>query len=236
MSKLGTKNVKTEESSISKTFTPGEIVAKINNITLEEAKFKEGAYNLILSLETEPVGPSFEGFFINKDKPELGRYEGKVGSVKATLWPIADGVTKSGIEISRDMELLKLIKQICTATNCVQWFNDQDEKHDTIEQFVNVFRTEAPYANTFYKFCIAGKEYKNKAGYNAYDLFLPKFSKEGNPIEVLNATESKFLKFNREEHIIKRKVENVESFEPATEVFGVPNTDFLSESGTDFDL
>lgn len=237
MSKLGTKNVTTGEGSVQKTLEPGNTIAKINGIYLEEAKFKEGAYNVILSLEGEDLGTAFEGFYINKDQPELGRFKGRVANIKATLWPFADGITKSGVEISRDMEILKVIKQICVGTETTEWFNAQDEKHDTIEQLVEAFNKEKPFANLFYNFCIAGKEYKNKGGYTAYDLFLPKFTKDASPIEVLAPASSKLLKFNSEEHIVKKKVEAVTSFAPAAgDAFATTQSDFITESSADFDL
>jgi len=213
MSKLSTKNIKTDgDGGVSKTLDPGTNLCKINNVTLDAFKFKDGAYNVMLHLEGEDLGEDFEGFYINKDKPELGRHKGKVGTVKATEWAFADGETKSGIPVSRDKEMMKFLKQLCTSLGCVKWFDAQDEKHDTIESIYAAFAKDKPYGNTFYRFCIAGKEYTNRGGYTAHELFLPKYSKDGVPIEKDDVQVSKLIKYNPDEHIRKKKEEKIEGF------------------------
>lgn len=228
--KLSTKNITTGGDGVSKTLEPGVALCKINGLSLEEFKFKDGAYNVILHLEGEDLGSGFEGFFIDKDRPELGKHKGKVGNVKATEWAFADGETKSGVQVSRDMEMLKWLKQFCVSIGCLAWFDSQDEKHDTIESLFAAFSKNKPFKDNFYAFCIAGKEYTNRGGYTAYDLFLPKYSKEGVPVELDNASPSKLLKFKPEDHIKKRKVE------PVNEFGGDTSTPGISTDGADFDL
>lgn len=213
MSKLSTKNIKTDgDGGVSKTLEPGTNLCKINNVTLEEFKFKSGAYNIMLHLEGEDLGPDFQGFFIDKNNEALGRHAGKVGTVKATEWAFADGETKSGVAVSRDKEMMKFLKQLCISLGCLPWFNAQDEKHDTIESLYATFSKERPYGDTFYRFCIGGKEYTNRGGYKAYELFLPKYSKEGTPVERDDVQVSKLIKYNPEEHIRRKKEEKVEGF------------------------
>ena len=61
MNKLSTKNIKTDgEGGVSKTLDPGTSLCKINNVTLEEFKFKEGALNVMLHLEGEDLGKEFQ--------------------------------------------------------------------------------------------------------------------------------------------------------------------------------
>lgn len=213
MNKLSTKNIKTDgEGGVSKTLDPGTNLCKINNITLEEFKFKEGALNVMLHLEGEDLGKEFEGFFINKDKPELGRHKGKVGQVKATEWAFADGETKSGVAVSRDKEMMKYLKQFCTSLGCLAWFDAQDEKHDTIQSIYAAFAKDKPFKDQFYRFTIGGKEYTNRGGYKAYELFLPKYSKEGTPVEKDDVATSKLIKYNETDHIRRKKEEKVEGF------------------------
>jgi hypothetical protein len=228
--KLSTKNVTTGGDGVSKTLEPGVALCKINGLSLEEFKFKDGAYNVILHLEGEDLGSGFEGFFIDKDRPELGKHKGKVGNVKGTEWAFADGETKSGVQVSRDMEMLKWLKQFCSSIGCLAWFDSQDEKHDTIESLFAAFSKDKPFKDNFYAFCIAGKEYTNRGGYTAHDLFLPRYSKEGVPVELDNASPSKLLKFKPEDHIKKRKVE------PVNEFGGDTSTPGISTDGADFDL
>lgn len=213
MSKLSTKNIKTDgDGGVSKTLEPGINLCKINNVTLEEFKFKPGSYNIMLHLEGEDLGDDFDGFFIDKDKPELGKHKGKVGIVKATEWAFADGETKSGVPVSRDKEMMKYLKQICTGLGCLKWFDAQDEKHDTIESIYAAFSKDKPYGKTFYRFCIGGKEYTNRGGYKAYELFLPKYSKDGVPVEKDDVQVSKLIKYNPDEHIRRKKEEKIEGF------------------------
>jgi hypothetical protein len=213
MSNLSTKNIKTDgEGVVSKTLDPGINLCKINNVTLEEFKFKAGAYNIMLSLEGEDLGEGFEGFFINKDKPELGRHKGRISNVKATEWAFADGETKSKIPVSRDKEMMKFLKQLCASLGCLSWFDAQDEKHPTIESIYTAFNKDKPFKDEFFRFCIGGKEYTNRGGYKAYELFLPKYSKEGTPIEKDDVSTSKLIKYNEAEHIRKKKEEKVEGF------------------------
>jgi len=233
--KLSTKDIKVGGEGVSKTLEPGSQKCKINNVTLEEFKYKPGAYNVVLSLESESMGGAFEGFFINKDKPELGRHEGKVGNVKLTEWAFADGETKSGIAVSRDNELLKSLKQLCISLGCNSWLDTQDNKHDTVESLFTAFGTEKPYANKFFNFCIAGKEYQNKAGYNSYELYLPKYSKDGVPVEALDAATSKLIKFAEGAHIKRKPVTAVSEFGSANDTLDA-SSDIITNAGSDFDL
>lgn len=213
MNKLSTKNIKIDgENGMSKTLEPGTHFCKINNVSIEPFKFKEGSYNIMLHLEGEDLGPNFQGFFINKDDESQGRYKGKVGVVKATEWAFADGETKSGIPVHRDSEMLKYLKQLCTSLDCIKWFNDQDEKHDTIESIYNAFSKDKPFNKEFFRFCIAGKEYTNRGGYKSFELFLPKYSKEGVPVEKVDIEVSKLIKFNTTDHIRRKKEEKLDEF------------------------
>lgn len=221
---ISTKNIPTGGTSVPKTLQPGNVVAKINDISLEAFTFKEGAYHLILNLEGTDRGAEFEGFYINKDRPELGRYKGQVGKVKASEWAYADGETKSGIKISRDTEILKFIAGLCKDLGS-SWLSDADGKYNTIEEFVKGFNNDKPFKDVWFNFCLAGKEYQNKEGYTNYDMFLPKYVKGSVPFEVCDKTPSKIMKFNETEHIKKKKVESVVGF----------NSD-SSAAATDFEL
>ena len=224
MSNLSTKNIKIGgDGGVSKTLDPGINLCKINNVTIEPFKFKDGAYNVMLHLEGEDLGADFQGFFINKDNESLGRHKGKVGTVKATEWAFADGETKSGVPVNRNQEMLKYLKQLCTSLGCLAWFDSQDEKHPTIESFYAAFAKDRPFKDEFFRFCIAGKEYTNRGGYKAYELFLPKYSKNGVPIEKDDVQVSKLLKYNEADHIKRKKEEKVEGFGD-------------SKAGSDFEL
>jgi len=225
---IGTKDVKGGGSSINKTIAPGNHKLKINSILAEDFKFIPGALNLLLNVETEPID-GFEGFFIDKDDESKGRYAGQIGRVKAGQYAFADGTTKSGIEIDRDNSILVFVKALCTSLDALDWFDAQDEKHDTIEEFIDAFNNDAPYKDKFLDFCIAGKEYENRAGYTAYDLHLPKSSRDGYAFSQVES--GKTLLFSESIHIKKNTPKKVNSF-------GTDDSDDTSSKATasDFDL
>jgi hypothetical protein len=77
--------------------------------------------------------------------------------------------------------------------------------------------------------CFGTREWENKDGYVNNDLFLPKMSKGGIPVEAVGALNSRLLTYdttnkNHYRPIVKKDVAPTTSFEPATAV------------GDDFDL
>jgi len=199
--KLSTDDVKTGGGGIPKILQPGNTVCTINKIELEPFKFKEGGYHIILHLEGPDLGKDFEGFFIDKNDESKGRYKGQVGQVKASEWAFADGETKSGVPVSRDTEMLKFIKNLCTALGI------EGRSGETIEDLVKKFNDEQPFKGKKMEYCICGKEYTNRGGFTNYELFLPKYIKGGAPFGSKGV-----IKFNPDEHIRKKKVENVTEF------------------------
>jgi hypothetical protein len=223
---LSTENlVDSNGGGLSKTIKPGNITAKINDIQLEDFKFIEGAVHVVLNLETEPI-EGFEGFFIDKDNPDLGHYQGQIGKVQASQYAFADGTTKSGIKIERDKNVLIFLKKVSAALGKDEWFLSQNNKHNTIHEFIDAFNRDKVSKDIFLDFCIAGKEYENKNGYTAHNLFLPK----NNPGTYVfgEANSSKVMTFNENDHIIKM----AKPVAAPVESFG----DDTSLPGSDFDL
>lgn len=220
--KLNTKDIKTSgEQGTPKSLQPGNVVCTIHNVKLRDFRFKPNAYEMVLTLEGPDQGPDFEGFFIDKNDESLGRYKGQVADVKAGEWAFSDGVTKSGIEISRDEDILKFMKNLCVSLDINNWLVSQDDKHDTIESLVEKFNEDKPFKGIAMEYCIAGKEYTNKNNYTAYDLFLPKFSKEGSPFG-----KTRVAKFNPDTHIRRKKVEPVNEFGSDDAIPGAASADF----------
>jgi len=213
MSGLSTKDVKTGGGGLPKTIAPGEHTLKINSAELKRFPFMEAdnGYYFILNVETKPVD-GFEGFFIDKDDESLGRYAGQIGEVKTNRYYYKDGTTKSGVEISRDMELLKQLKNLCIATDSMQWFDDADGKYDTIEDFVKGFTEAAPFKDKWLKFTVAGKEFERKNGYIGYDLFTPKLTRGTVAFEAVDAKISKLIAFDEEKMWDKYQKKEVAEF------------------------
>jgi len=213
---ISTKNVKTGgESSISKTLSPGNAVIKVNSIKLEATPYNSAAYNIHLECEGPALGDGFEGFLIDKNDESKGRYEGQIGRIRMSEYAYSDGTTPTGKVIVRDEQILKSILTFCKSTECYDWFEKQDEKHDTIQSLVDQLNQDKPFAGKYLRVCIAGKEYMNKAGYPAYDLYFPKYSKDGVAYESASVDEarSKVVRYNPDVHIKKAKTTEVASFD-----------------------
>jgi len=233
---ISTKNINTGGNSTPKTLAPGNAEIKINTVRLETVPYKAGAYNVVLEAEGPALGADFEGFLIDKDDPSKGHYAGQVGRIRYSEYPYSDGVTKRGDVINRDEEILKAIKTLCRDLNCEGWLDAQDEKHNTIESLVEQFGSDKPYAGNFLRVCIAGREYQNRSGFTAYDLFLPKWSKDGLAMESasVDPTMSRVVKYNPEVHIKKAKTQDVASF--GTDASASQNYAATSSVADEFEL
>jgi len=230
---ISTKNIPSGAST-PKVIQPGNVECKINSITLDKVPYKEGAYNISLHLETAPMGDDFEGFLVDKDNPDGPRYAGQIGKVRMGEWPYSDGETKSGVKISRDIEIVKAISNICRQTGAMVWFEAQDGVHSTIESFVEQLNQDKPFKDVLVSFCIAGREYMNKAGYMNYDLYLPKQAKGQLNMQKADSVSIKIMTFDPEQHIKKAKSETVSSFSAGSDFdVDVPTTPKVS---ADFNL
>ena len=196
-------------SSLPKTISPGNHILKINSVTLDEFKFIDNAYHLMLHVETEPL-ENFEGFLIDRDNPELGNYKGQIGRVKASQYAFADGETKSGIKINRDRSILIFLQNLCKSMGINEWMSDQHNQHETIEDFVKAFNDTAPYKDKYLEFCVAGKEYVGKTGYTNYDMWLPKA--QNGRYAFGDVDNGKVILYNEEQHLKKLENKPIESF------------------------
>jgi hypothetical protein len=194
-------------SGLPKTIAPGNHTLKINRIELEPFKFIDGAMHLILHVETEPIA-GFEGFMIDKDDESKGHYAGQIGRVKASQY------------------VLIFLQNLCKALDINSWFVDQDNKHDSIEEFVEAFNSTAPYQDKYLEMCVAGKEYEGKSGYTNYDMWLPKGSKD---VYAFVAKGGKVLPYNEADHLKKMEVKEVGSF-------GDDDLDIPKRASSDFSL
>jgi len=221
MSGLNTKDVKTG-GGMPKTITPGEHTLKINNLELKRFPFMEqdNGYFLVLNVETAPI-EGFEGFFIDKDDESKGRYEGQIGQIKTNRFYYKDGETKSGIPVNRDEDLLRVFKNLCLATDTVEWFESISGKYETIEDMVAAINAKAPFANKFLNICVAGKEFERNNGFTGYDLFLPKLSRGKFAYEMSDANPSKLLQFDSATHWEKLAPKAVAAFGDAAP--GIPD-------------
>jgi len=224
---LSTKDMSAGSGSIKPVIGPGNQVIKINSITFDVTPYDADAYNIVLHVETEPVKGEFTGFLKDMNKPDGERYAGQVGRVRFSPYPYKDTTLPSGREIERDTEVLKAMVYLSEVL-------DKREALDKIEaQTIEKFMVECNnlFSNSeYFNACLGAREWENKEGYINNDLFLPRMSKDGIPLEALNKENSRLLTFDANNTNHLRKLEKKESvtttsFEPAA-----------TAAGDDFDL
>tara|TARA_R110001632_G_scaffold108363_2_gene218257 strand:+ start:688 stop:1377 length:690 start_codon:yes stop_codon:yes gene_type:complete len=208
---LSTTDLGTGKAGLPKTISPGNHELKINNLKLEEFKFINGAYHIMLDVETKPI-EGFDGFFRNKDDESKGRYEGQIGRLKASQYAFADGQTKSGVKIQRDRSILIFLQNLSNALGVNDWFLEQDGSHETIEAFVKAFNESASYKDKFLEFCVGGKEYMSKSGYVNFDLHLPKAQNGKYAFGEIECGKTLIYDENNTNHLKKLAVKEVDSF------------------------
>ena len=213
-------------SGLPKTIAPGNHRLKINSVFLEDFKFIEGAKHLVMNVETEPID-GFQGFMIDKDDESKGHHEGQIGKLKASQYAFADGKTKSGIPIKRDRSILMFLQNMCKAVGANDWFISQNDKHETIEEFVEAFNTDAPFKGRYFDCCVAGKEYEGKSGYTNYDMWIPKGNKDGG--YAFGCIGDKILAYDETQHLKKLETKTVEGF-------GDDDFDVPSKAASNFSL
>ena len=225
---LNTKDMSAGSGKTRPLMGPGNTVVRINSITLDQTPYDRDAYNVNLHMETKPIGGEFEGFFRDKDNESKGRYEGQIGRVRVSPFPFKDTTLPSGREISRDQEILKSMIFLS------ETLGKRDEldsiEANTIEEFISSVNSLLSNSD-FFNACLASREWENKEGYTNNDLYLPKLSKDGIPMEALGTENSRLIEFNAGTHVkpvVKKDApaNGQTNFEPKA----------ASVSGSDFDL
>ncbi|NQY43022.1 MAG: hypothetical protein HRT87_06760 [Legionellales bacterium] len=175
---------------------------KINSI---EFKPTPEAYNILLHVESEPIGGEFQGFLVDKNNPNGPRYQGQVGRIRMSPYHYKDATLPNGRTISRDNEMVKAIAFLGDATGLR---SEVDEiQANTIEQFMaacqNIFKN-TEYINA----CVGGREWMNQDGYINVDMHLPRLSKDGVPLERLDVENPRILTFDADKHVRKHVSKN----------------------------
>ena len=223
---LSTKDMSVGSGSIKPVIGVGNHKLKINSITFDQTPYDADAFNIMLHVEGEAVTGEFNGFLKDMNNPDGERYTGQVGRVRFSPYPYKDATLNNGNEISRDTEVLKAMVFL---SEIVNKRNELDAiEANTIEDFMT--KASVVCSGTgFINACLGGREWENKEGYVNNDLFLPKRSRAGVPLEALDIEGSNLLAFDKNDTnhfrpIVKKDSPTTTSFEPAV------------ASGDDFDL
>jgi hypothetical protein len=179
MPKISTKNVDvmsgTDQNFIRPLLEPGKHKVKINSVFLRAEKKVEFGERLLLNLETPPVGGLFKGLQVDQADPSKGFHQGQVGNTGYSQYSFKDWTSPSGIFVSKDDEILKAIGTLCHRLGLMNWFDAQNDKHDTVADFVKAFDTEKPFVGIYFHACIGSRQYRSKDGkYLNDDLYIVK--------------------------------------------------------------
>ena len=224
---FNTKDMSAGSSRPKPVMSPGNQVVKINSITFDKTPYDPEAYNITLHVETEPVKGDFEGFYKDMNDQSKGRYEGQVGRVRMSPYPYKDATLPSGREVSRDQEVLK--SMIFLSEQLGKRDALDSIEADTIEAFMT--KASALFANSdFFNACIGSRQWENKEGYINDDLYLPRPSKDGVPVEAIDTdtTKSRLMTYDKSTHL--REIVRKET--PAAD----SSFEGTKGSGSDFEL
>ena len=223
---LNTKDMSAGTGKAKPVIGTGNQKIKINSITFDQTPYDMDAYNITLHVESEPMGGDFNGFLKDVNNPSGPRFEGQVGRVRFSPYPFKDTTLPNGNEIIRDNEVLKAMIFLSETVNKREELDSIEAS--TIEEFMS--KASGICSNTGYiNACLGAREWENREGYVNNDLFLPKRTRMGIPLEALAVrTEStNGLPNDASNHFrpfIKKEPAVVNSFEPS------------STSGSDFEL
>lgn len=226
---LSTKDMSAGSGKVKPVIDAGNQELRINSITLNVPPYDKEAYDLQINVESRPVTGEFEGFLHDMNNPNGPRYEGQVGRVSFQRYAYSNTTLPSGREINRDAEIMKSL--IYMAEQVGKRSELDAIEAQTIEQFVTS-ASAILSGNTYYNFCIAGREWENKEGYVNLQLFLPKRSRDGVLIERLDVDNSNIVTFDRAKHIVPLKNKSANTATATSTFEPVAGT----VSGDDFDL
>ena len=206
---ISTKGVK--KNYISKELRPGNVVAKINNLSIEESKTpkdpKNPEYKIFIELESKPVGGDFVGFDKVFGDPSKGQHLGQTKKIQFSNWPIrsSEGISKKSgkpYKILASAKILEFLQKLLSEVGADTWLEDNDGKFDTWPQlFAGVIRSGL-LKDKYFSWCIGATEGQNSKGYTVYYMWLPEKKDAADPF----ALEGRLVtKFNPDVHITKSK-------------------------------
>ena len=214
---LSTSGMSAGSGKVKPVIDSGNQELRINSLTLNAPPYDQTAYDLVLNVESKPMGADFEGFLVDVNNPSGPRYQGQVGRVKFQRYAFNNATLPSGREVKRDESLLKALINLAEVTG--KRAEVDAIQANTIEDFVSKAGSLLCDGN-FYNFCVGGREWENKEGYTNLDMYLPRFTAQAVPMEAIDVENSKLITFNSSEHIVplknKTQSQSVNTFEPVT--------------------
>ncbi len=213
-----------------KVLVPGTHYVRIVDLFLEKSPFQgeEDAYFITTRVEDIDEGDDFEGFFIDKDNPSLGRFRGQIATVRSKRGSFKD-YEYQGRQVERDSQMFSWINNLAKQWGVMDAMNKAGIKGDTIEEYFNNVKKFIMNPEIWGYVTLAGSEYFSE-GYDRpnYNMFFPNM-KLGKSLPFVAMAEladgevmpKLFMPFVEVDHIIKKKVADPSLVEPVA-TFGDP--------------
>ena len=209
---FGTKeSVEVKESKyVSKKLNPGVHKCRILGIETYEKQYKSDAQpRLILSLKIEAEKPEgeFEGFYIDKDNPKLGRHDGPIANVKANPFDFKDNFVEdknNGGYVAKEILCARWLQRLCKELNNSNWVEENMGVHKDFDSFIEAFNKKNPLKDVYAHFVIQGNKYLKENGYPAFKyLSIAYADKTENTMGLrpYSTDQSKLIAFDASRHI-----------------------------------
>lgn len=180
MSGISTKGV--QKNYISKEIKPGNVVAKVNSISIEKSKQPRDPntdeWKIFMELETKPIEGEFIGFDKKFGEPDKGQFAGQIKRVQASNWPFKDasGISKNTgkpYEILASTQILTLLQKLLASVGAKGWLEENDGKFETWEEMFSAVNRSGLLKDKYLSWCLAATESVNAKGYTVYYMYVP---------------------------------------------------------------
>jgi len=180
MSGISTKGV--QKNYISKEIKPGNVVAKVNSISIEKSKQPRDPntdeWKIFMELETKPIEGEFIGFDKKFGEPDKGQFAGQIKRVQASNWPFKDasGLSKNTgkpYEILASTQILTLLQKLLASVGAKGWLEENDGKFETWEEMFSAVNRSGLFKDKYLSWCLAATESVNAKGYTVYYMYVP---------------------------------------------------------------
>lgn len=177
---ISTKGV--QKNYISKEIKPGNVTAKINNISIEKSKQPRDPevdeWKIYMEIESKPVGDEFVGFDKVFGDPSKGQFKGQIKKIQASNWPFKDasGVSKNTgkpYEILASAQILNLLQRLLSSVGEKGWLEANDGKFETWEEMFSAINRAGLFKDKYLSWCLAATESVNAKGYTVYYVYVP---------------------------------------------------------------
>jgi hypothetical protein len=243
------ENLEVKKSTfVPKNIQPGVNKCKILRISVKEKthyKTKQACLQLTFVMEGERPNAEFEGFYIDKNNPKLGRHDGPTGYVNASPFDFEDNKVEDKVNggyVAKEMLLARFLQRVCQTLNGSDWVAQNMGVHKTFEDFIDAFNKNNPVKDVYGYFVIQGEKHLKDNGYAEYKWLAITFADKADRalgLSAFSTDATKLIAFNPAKHVRdKTGGTAVQSFSataaPATPVQEEEAPTFKEESDIDF--